>query len=89
LPGGDYATLIDSIRRVLFAFGDDAEVFPGHGPATTIGRSAAAILSRGAVSSAATWDHNPAFTPASLVTAFSTINSTRPIRRRSPPVAVP
>jgi hydroxyacylglutathione hydrolase len=37
LPGGDYATLIDSIKRVLFAFGDSAEVFPGHGPATTIG----------------------------------------------------
>jgi glyoxylase-like metal-dependent hydrolase (beta-lactamase superfamily II) len=38
LPGGDYATLIDSIRRVLFAFGDDARVYPGHGPETTIGR---------------------------------------------------
>jgi glyoxylase-like metal-dependent hydrolase (beta-lactamase superfamily II) len=38
LPGGDLATLIDSIRTVLFAFGDDAEVHPGHGPSTTIGR---------------------------------------------------
>jgi hydroxyacylglutathione hydrolase len=38
LPGGDHATLIKSIRTVLFAFGDDAEVFPGHGPATTIGQ---------------------------------------------------
>jgi glyoxylase-like metal-dependent hydrolase (beta-lactamase superfamily II) len=38
LPGGDYATLIDSIRTVLFAFGDEAEVFPGHGPKTTIGQ---------------------------------------------------
>ena len=37
LPGGDYATLIASIRTVLFAFGDDARVYPGHGPATTIG----------------------------------------------------
>ena len=37
LPGGDYATLIRSIREVLFAFGDDARVYPGHGPATTIG----------------------------------------------------
>ncbi len=37
LPGGDYPTLIDSITRVLFAFGDDAQVFPGHGPATSIG----------------------------------------------------
>jgi glyoxylase-like metal-dependent hydrolase (beta-lactamase superfamily II) len=37
LPGGDYATLIASIRTVLFAFGDDARVHPGHGPSTTIG----------------------------------------------------
>jgi hydroxyacylglutathione hydrolase len=37
LPGGDYATLIRSIRTVLFAFGDDADVYPGHGPRTTIG----------------------------------------------------
>jgi glyoxylase-like metal-dependent hydrolase (beta-lactamase superfamily II) len=37
LPGGDYNTLIGSIRTVLFAFGDDAVVYPGHGPATTIG----------------------------------------------------
>ena len=38
LPGGDYGTLIDAIRTVLFAFGDDAEVYPGHGPMTTIGQ---------------------------------------------------
>ena len=38
LPGGDYNTLIASIRTVLFAFGDDAIVHPGHGPDTTIGR---------------------------------------------------
>lgn len=38
LPGGDYATLMTSIRDVLFAFGDDARVYSGHGPATTIGR---------------------------------------------------
>ncbi len=37
LPGGDYATLIRSITTVLFAFGDEAEVYPGHGPSTTIG----------------------------------------------------
>ncbi len=37
LPGGDYATLIASIRNVLFAFGDDAVVHPGHGLDTTIG----------------------------------------------------
>jgi hydroxyacylglutathione hydrolase len=38
LPGGDYATLIASIRTVLLAFGDEARVYPGHGPATTIGQ---------------------------------------------------
>ena len=37
LPGGDTATLLASIRNVLFPFGDDARVYPGHGPATTIG----------------------------------------------------
>ena len=38
LPGGDYETLMRSITRVLFAFGDEARVFSGHGPPTTIGR---------------------------------------------------
>ena len=38
LPGGDYNTLIGSIRTVLFAFGDEAIVHPGHGPETTIGQ---------------------------------------------------
>jgi glyoxylase-like metal-dependent hydrolase (beta-lactamase superfamily II) len=38
LPGGDLDTLIRSIRTVLFAFPDDAEVYSGHGPVTTIGR---------------------------------------------------
>jgi glyoxylase-like metal-dependent hydrolase (beta-lactamase superfamily II) len=38
LPGADHATLIASIRNVLFAFGDDAIVHPGHGPDTTIGQ---------------------------------------------------
>jgi hydroxyacylglutathione hydrolase len=38
LPGCDYETLIGSIRTVLFAFGDEARVYPGHGPDTTIGR---------------------------------------------------
>lgn len=37
LPGGDFDTLIRSIRTTLFAFGDDARVHPGHGPSTTIG----------------------------------------------------
>ena len=37
LPGGDYDTLIRSIRDVLFAFPDDTVVHSGHGPNTTIG----------------------------------------------------
>ena len=37
LPGGDYNTLIASIRDVLFPLGDDAVVHSGHGPDTTIG----------------------------------------------------
>ena len=37
LPGGDYDTLIRSIKNVLFSFGDDAIVYPGHGERTTIG----------------------------------------------------
>jgi hydroxyacylglutathione hydrolase len=38
LPGGDLDVLLASIRDVLFRFGDDAIVHPGHGPDTTIGR---------------------------------------------------
>jgi glyoxylase-like metal-dependent hydrolase (beta-lactamase superfamily II) len=38
LPGGDYATLLASIRVVLLAFGDEARVYSGHGSTTTIGR---------------------------------------------------
>ena len=38
LPGGNHATLLASIRNVLFQFPDDTIVHPGHGPDTTIGR---------------------------------------------------
>lgn len=37
LPGGDFNTLIESIKTQLFPLGDDVKVYPGHGPATTIG----------------------------------------------------
>ncbi len=37
LPGGDYDTLMRSIRDVLFALPDETRVYPGHGPSTTIG----------------------------------------------------
>lgn len=36
LPGGDLATLLRSIRTVLFPLGDESAVHPGHGPSTTI-----------------------------------------------------
>ena len=38
LPGGDWATLKDSLQRVLFALPDETRVYPGHGQPTTIGR---------------------------------------------------
>lgn len=38
LPGGDYATLINSIRDKLLVLPDETQVLSGHGPATTIGR---------------------------------------------------
>ncbi|MBF0523667.1 MAG: MBL fold metallo-hydrolase [Deltaproteobacteria bacterium] len=36
-PGGDYETLINGVRTKLFSLGDEVKVFPGHGPATSIG----------------------------------------------------
>jgi glyoxylase-like metal-dependent hydrolase (beta-lactamase superfamily II) len=36
LFGGDYNTLINSIKTELLPLPDDIEVFPGHGPKTTI-----------------------------------------------------
>ncbi len=37
LPGGDYDTLINSIRNELFTLPDDFVVHSGHGPLTNIG----------------------------------------------------
>ncbi len=36
-PGGDAATLFASIRERVFSLPDDTEIFPGHGPPTTVG----------------------------------------------------
>ena len=38
LPGGDFEELERSIRTRLFPLGDELQVLPGHGPATTLGR---------------------------------------------------
>lgn len=37
LPGGDGDALVGAVRHKLFALEDDLRVYPGHGPATTIG----------------------------------------------------
>ncbi|QJX47235.1 MBL fold metallo-hydrolase [Hymenobacter taeanensis] len=37
LPGGDYDTLIESIRSQLLTLPDSVTIYPGHGPATTVG----------------------------------------------------
>lgn len=37
LPGGNHAQLLGSIREKLLALPDDTIVYPGHGPASTIG----------------------------------------------------
>lgn len=37
-PGGDYDTLIRSVREKIFSLGDEFVLYSGHGPATTVGR---------------------------------------------------
>jgi hydroxyacylglutathione hydrolase len=37
LPGGNYSVLMESIQKLL-TLPDETTVYPGHGPATTIGR---------------------------------------------------
>lgn len=41
LPGGDWDTLARSIHDRLLVLPDDVRVYPGHGPATTIGEERA------------------------------------------------
>ena len=38
LPGGDMGRLLESVRKRIYPLPDDTVVYPGHGPATTIGR---------------------------------------------------
>ncbi len=42
LPGGDTDVLMKSIRMQIYTLPDDTQVYPGHGPATTVGREKAA-----------------------------------------------
>jgi hydroxyacylglutathione hydrolase len=37
LPGGDWDTLLESVRALLARYPEDTVVYPGHGPATTLG----------------------------------------------------
>lgn len=37
LPGGDYETLLESIRSQLLVLPDETKVYSGHGPETTVG----------------------------------------------------
>lgn len=37
LPGGDHQTLLNSIQKRIYTLPEDVEVYPGHGPTTTIG----------------------------------------------------
>jgi hydroxyacylglutathione hydrolase len=41
LAGGDWETLLDSVRALLDAYPPETVVYPGHGPATTLGRELA------------------------------------------------
>ena len=36
-PGGDYQALINSVRKEIFSLPDDVKIYPGHGPATSVG----------------------------------------------------
>lgn len=37
LPGGDHEAMLRSLSRIVLALPDDTQVWPGHGPVTTIG----------------------------------------------------
>jgi hydroxyacylglutathione hydrolase len=38
LVGGSFETLVEMVKTKIFAHSDDTKLYPGHGPATTVGR---------------------------------------------------
>jgi glyoxylase-like metal-dependent hydrolase (beta-lactamase superfamily II) len=38
IPGGDWDTLLDSVRTLVDRYDRDTVIYPGHGPQTTLGR---------------------------------------------------
>jgi len=38
LPGGDFDTLISQLKSKILTLDDEVQLFPGHGPSTTVGR---------------------------------------------------
>lgn len=38
IPGGDWDTLLDSVRTLVDRYDPDTVIYPGHGPQTTLGR---------------------------------------------------
>ena len=37
-PGGSHQQLTEGVRKRIFPLGDDLRIYPGHGPASTIGK---------------------------------------------------
>jgi glyoxylase-like metal-dependent hydrolase (beta-lactamase superfamily II) len=37
-PGGDYQGLIKNVKEKIFPLGDNLRLYPGHGPASTVGQ---------------------------------------------------
>ena len=37
LPGGSMQSLVDNVKKKIFKHPDDTKLYPGHGPATTVG----------------------------------------------------
>lgn len=38
LPGGDFDTLINSLKTKVLSLDDEVQLYPGHGPSTSVGR---------------------------------------------------